>query len=882
VRHRASRMLVAAGLLALPPVVAATPASAAATIYVSTASSGTGGCSLAEAIWSANRDDNVAPDPANAGEFVATGCLPGEGDDTIRLQLGVVYPMTTIVDDRDNYLGPTATPMVTSTILIDGWGARLERATASDVRAFAVGETGSLTIRNLHVKGFSAQGGDGAVGGGGGLGAGGAVFVDRGSLTIEASTFELNGATGGNGAHNGAVAVGGGGGGLGGDGGGAYGGPFIGGGGGGGSRGDGGKGDAWDFGGGVGGGGGGTIEDGESGDTDRERGATLEGGFDCGGAGGRGDIGLGGEDGEDGCRGGGGGGGESYAQIVGILGSGSGGFGGFGGGGGGGAYSLSSGGQGGFGGGGGSGTNTGSHLHGVGPSGGTGGFGAGGGAGSGGWLSGGPGGGGTFGGQADTDDGGGGAGLGGAVFGYGADITIHNSTFTKNYAVRGLEGGAGPADQGTDAGGAVFTVAGVLRVLNSTIAGNESTGDGAGIVVFGPNGEDETVTIDGAGVELRNTIVAGNTGHDECFLRGDVTNLGSSGNLVTPHELTDTRTPCPGIEQTGDPQLGPLTVEALPQTPTMAIPLTSPAVDTADASSALPTDQRGVLRPLNAGFDIGAYEANEPDVTAPTASPTQSPAANGAGWNNTDVTVAWNWADTGGSGIDNANCATSSTTSGEGAGIVLAATCNDLAGNVGTASYNVSVDQTSPTVTCSAPPTFVIGGVHDTDVTATVTDGLSGPLASPVSADVTAIDVASPGVKTKSLTGSDVAGNTTTVSCNYVVSFAFLGFEEPIPQTSYQRGSRIPVKFRLGDASGTPISDTSAAGLLSPVCLVVITLDGTPQGCARYDAASNLFQYDLKTPKSISAGDHVIGVRINAPDGSGVINLETTTVVIRR
>ena len=47
------------------------------------------------------------------------------------------------------------------------------------------------------------------------------------------------------------------------------------------------------------------------------------------------------------------------------------------------------------------------------------------------------------------------------------------------------------------------------------------------------------------------------------------------------------------------------------------------------------------------------------DTLAPTASPTQAPPANGAGWNNIDVVVNWNWTDNpGGTGIDPAHCTT--------------------------------------------------------------------------------------------------------------------------------------------------------------------------------------------------------------------------------
>lgn len=91
------------------------------------------------------------------------------------------------------------------------------------------------------------------------------------------------------------------------------------------------------------------------------------------------------------------------------------------------------------------------------------------------------------------------------------------------------------------------------------------------------------------------------------------------------------------------------------------------------------------------------------DDHGPTAAPVQSPAANAAGWNNTDVTVNWNWTD-GGSGIDPAACTTSSVSTGEGSAITLTATCADLAGNSATAEYTVKVDKTPPVVTVTYTP----------------------------------------------------------------------------------------------------------------------------------------------------------------------------------
>lgn len=88
-------------------------------------------------------------------------------------------------------------------------------------------------------------------------------------------------------------------------------------------------------------------------------------------------------------------------------------------------------------------------------------------------------------------------------------------------------------------------------------------------------------------------------------------------------------------------------------------------------------------------------------VDAPTAAPAATPAANANGWNNTDVSVNWNWTETGGPGIDPAKCTTSSVSTGEGT-FTLTATCTDTNGIQGNAVYIVNVDKTPPTCTVSA------------------------------------------------------------------------------------------------------------------------------------------------------------------------------------
>lgn len=618
----------------------ARPASAAI-IYVTTLQDGigTGYCSLKEAVYSSLLQSNTAiaryndaftANP-NTPVFVTTQCVPGTGNDIIVLPPGQVLQITVPVEDVSNATGPTATPLITSSITIEGYGAtiqwvpapcgspdngqppctdsqapdyRPQPAATYYSRLFAVGSAGSLTLHNVYIKGFLAQGGNGANGGGGGMGAGGAVYVNGGTLFVENSTFDGNGAVGGNGGGQGPgdTGGGGGGGGLGGSGGGddCTQTPHLDtGGGGGGAVGDGSVGTCSGLDGPAQGGGGGGTVSGVQG--------TLaipnqpQGGFDCGGNGGAEPSAAGEGSGQSGanapCPGGGGGGGS-----WGLTGSGNGGNGSYGGGGGGAAQGGGNGGNGGFGGGGGAGWagafgNT---------SGGNGGFGGGGGAGPNGYVvgDGNPGqGGGPYGGNADHRHGGGGAGLGGAIFNDSGGVRVSNSTFVNNYVTRGVSGG-GSADNGGDGGGAIFNVNGHLTVTDVTIANNLSTGSGGGIVVIQTESSASTI------LNLYDTIIFNNgsvvngtltNAANECWVIGAGVGVVGAGNLIQNNNN------CDGVVTTGDPELGPLQNNG-GFTPTLAIPETSAAYNAADPGTSLSTDQRNDPRPEMGGFDIGAFE----------------------------------------------------------------------------------------------------------------------------------------------------------------------------------------------------------------------------------------------------------------------------------
>ncbi|MFN8491581.1 MAG: choice-of-anchor D domain-containing protein [Caldilineaceae bacterium] len=116
-----------------------------------------------------------------------------------------------------------------------------------------------------------------------------------------------------------------------------------------------------------------------------------------------------------------------------------------------------------------------------------------------------------------------------------------------------------------------------------------------------------------------------------------------------------------------------------------------------------------------------------PDSTGPVAHPTLSPAANAAGWNNTNVTVNWNWSDSG-SGIVNGPCEPSST-SDLGVGTqTLTAYCVDEAGNLTQASYTVKVDRAQPLIRANVSPAANGFGWNNSAVTVSFTCQEQGAL----------------------------------------------------------------------------------------------------------------------------------------------------------
>jgi|CXWL01.1.fsa_nt_gi hypothetical protein len=188
------------------------------------------------------------------------------------------------------------------------------------------------------------------------------------------------------------------------------------------------------------------------------------------------------------------------------------------------------------------------------------------------------------------------------------------------------------------------------------------------------------------------------------------------------------------------------------------------------------------------------------DSTAPTLSATKSPAANAAGWNNTDLTVSFACSDPL-SGI--ASCTAPSTVSAEGADQAVAGLATDIAGNTVTASIGVSLDKTPPEIAVVASPPPNANGWNNSEVTITAqcSDPLSGLSQS---ACPTPTVVTNEGAsQAASMTVADIAGNTATQSLSLNVDLTpptLTSSVTPSPNAAGWNNSDPTVSFVATDA----------------------------------------------------------------------------------
>jgi hypothetical protein len=185
-------------------------------------------------------------------------------------------------------------------------------------------------------------------------------------------------------------------------------------------------------------------------------------------------------------------------------------------------------------------------------------------------------------------------------------------------------------------------------------------------------------------------------------------------------------------------------------------------------------------------------------------------------------------------------------------------------------------DTTAPTITITTPAdgaNYLVGASIIADYTCQDEAGGSGiaTCTGPV-ANGAAIDTATVGTKTFTVNAADTAGNPATLTHTYQVVYGFTGFFQPIDNTlpnSAKASQSIPVKWRLTDAAGNPISD--------PASFVSLTSSVTSGSCGMtadaietYSGSSGLqylgdgyWQFNWKTPKSYAGQCRTMTLNLN-------------------
>ncbi|TAK07109.1 MAG: hypothetical protein EPO39_07310 [Candidatus Manganitrophaceae bacterium] len=294
-----------------------------------------------------------------------------------------------------------------------------------------------------------------------------------------------------------------------------------------------------------------------------------------------------------------------------------------------------------------------------------------------------------------------------------------------------------------------------------------------------------------------------------------------------------------------------------------ATPLTLSSEGAAVTGSVTVTDSAG----NSATFASPAFKI---DKTPPAVTASQSPAANGAGWNNTDVTVTFAATDALSGG---GTCTVSSVLlTGEGAALTAATSCTDQAGNSQSASRTVQIDRTAPALTmpvfqASYPSgssiTLSFGAADSLSGIASLSAALNG---TPVSNGQT-VTLTQAGVNTFTLASTDAAGNTASQSATFTVQspYQFSEFLPPLtPGGIYHLGRVIPVKFRLTDSNGALVSSAVANLSLQqfsgedPVGdpIDATSVSGADSGSLfRFDGSQYIYNLDTR---SLSAGTWVL------------------------
>jgi hypothetical protein len=236
-----------------------------------------------------------------------------------------------------------------------------------------------------------------------------------------------------------------------------------------------------------------------------------------------------------------------------------------------------------------------------------------------------------------------------------------------------------------------------------------------------------------------------------------------------------------------------------------------------------------------------------------------NPAANAAGWNNTNVSVSFVCA----GGVPPLQCPAPQTVITEGANQLVSGTVTDAAGQTASASIHVSLDKTPPVITATAAPLANAAGFNNTPVTVTFVCSDAG--SSGIAVCPSPITVSLDGTQTINGTATDVAGNSAIASV--VVKLAqtpptITASITPLPNAAgWNNTSPVTVSFVCVPGS---VAVASCTGPQTFTTEGTQQVSGTVTDIAGFTASTSATVKIDVTPPTIS------GTVSPTPNGNGV------------
>lgn len=140
------------------------------------------------------------------------------------------------------------------------------------------------------------------------------------------------------------------------------------------------------------------------------------------------------------------------------------------------------------------------------------------------------------------------------------------------------------------------------------------------------------------------------------------------------------------------------------------------------------------------------------------------------------------------------------------------------------------------------------------------------------------LDTSSVGAKVGSCTATDEGGNTTTASVAYQVVYGFSGFTDPVVNLPVfniaNSGQSIPLKWRLTDAFGAPVTTLSTASVIATNLACQLGSSGdqieeyAPGSSGLQNLGDGYYQYNWATPKGYARSCKTMNLSLG--EGPGI------------